>query len=411
MTSAAPGIEADRPRSAMARGSAGRRSISALQLGLGWFPEHPGGLDRYFFELLGALPAAGVQCRGWVAGSEAAAAATADRVQAFAPETAPLRRRLFAARSAVAHSVGRGGIDLFVSHFALYAAAAMSRARNLPAVVHFHGPWAGESRAEGSGAVACWAKARVEGAVYRRANRIICLSSPFEQILIRDYGIAPNRIRIIPGGVDVDRFAIPESRREARVRLAWPTDRPIVLCVRRLVRRMGLANLIDAAAILRRQVPEALLLIAGRGPIKEELQQQIAAGNLSDHVRLLGYVPDEQLPLAYRAADVTVVPSIALEGFGLVAAESLAAGTPALVTPVGGLPEVVNGLGPQWILPGPSGQQIAGRLGDILKGGVPNLSSVECAAHARARFSWPQIALRIRNVYEEAIGLRSHTDE
>ena len=57
-----------------------------------------------------------------------------------------------------------------------------------------------------------------------------------------------------------------------------------------------------------------------------------------------------QLPLAYRAADLTVVPTVALEGFGLIAVESLAAGTPVLVTPVGGLPEVVAALSPALVL-------------------------------------------------------------
>ena len=122
---------------------------------------------------------------------------------------------------------------------------------------------------------------------------------------------------------------IPETRDEARQILGWPRNRPIVLAVRRLTRRMGLVELIAAAQIIRRRVPDVLILIAGRGILAGELEAQIRAADMQDHVQMLGFLPDSKLPLAYRAADITVVPSLALEGFGLSAAESLAAGTPA----------------------------------------------------------------------------------
>jgi glycogen(starch) synthase len=387
------------------------KPINSLQLGLGWFPECPGGLDRFYYELVDALPAAGVNCCGWIVGSSAASNDTQGRVRAFAAASDSLPSRLLAARAAVRASIRDQQPDVVVSHFALYAFPALRSLKGLPLVIHFQGPWAEESRVEGAGRLSVLGKRVLERAVYRRADRLICLSPAFADILLRDYGISRDKIRVVPAAVDVARFDIPESRSEARQKLGWPAGRPIVLCVRRLVRRMGLENLVEAAALLRSQIPDALILLAGRGPMTKSLTDQIEAAGLQDHVKLLGFVPDADLPRAYRAADLTIVPSVSLEGFGLVAAESLAAGTPALVTPVGGLPEVVNGLGPQWILPGPSGQQIAVRLGDILKGGVPNLSSAECAAHVRACFSWPKIALRIRHVYQEALGLRPCTDE
>ena len=382
--------------------------ISTLQLGLGWFPEHPGGLDRYFFELLNALPEAGVSCRGLLAGSGAAAAATNGRVRAFASESDSLPRRLYAVRDAVSRANAEQPVDLLVSHFALHGIAG--GAGHVPSVVHFHGPWADESRAEGGGRAGCWVKAGIERLVYRRARRIICLSSPFADILSWTYGILPERIRVIPGGVDCTRFDISESRAEARSKLDWPTDRPIVFCVRRLVKRMGLTNLIDAARTLRRQVPDALVLIGGRGPLSAELQERIAAAGLSSNVRLLGYLSEPDLALAYRAADVTVVPSTALEGFGLVAAESLAAGTPAIVTPVGGLPEVVEGLGSQWVLPGASAHEIADALVSLIRGKTPTVSSEACTAHARSHFDWPMIARRVADVYAEALGESRHAD-
>jgi glycosyltransferase involved in cell wall biosynthesis len=169
---------------------------------------------------------------------------------------------------------------------------------------------------------------------------------------------------------------------------------------------MGLENLIEAAALLRLQVPDALVLIAGRGALTKTLGEQISAAGLQDNVKLLGFVPDADLPRAYRAADLTVVPSLSLEGFGLVAAESLAAGTPAMVTPVGGLPEVVRGLCPQWVLPDTSPRELSKGMADYLRGGYSTITVGQCARYAQTHFSWPVISRLVRAVYEEAIGTR-----
>lgn len=379
------------------------RCMTALQLGLGWFPESPGGLERFYYELLQALPAAGVESWGRVVGTSMAAEATKGRVCPFAPPDSSLLARLIAARSAVRDLMRRHKLDLVVSHFALYTFPALGNLKGLPLVVHFQGPWAAESQAEGGGSLSCLAKRLVERAVYRRADRLICLSSAFAEILSRDYGVSYDRIRIVPAAVNVDRFNIAETRSEARQYLGWPTDRPIVLCVRRLVRRMGLENLVEAAALLRSRVPNALILIAGRGPMTEALRTQITSAGLENAVKLLGFVSDADLPRAYRAADLTVVPSESLEGFGLVAAESLAAGTPAMVTPVGGLPDVVAGLGGQWVLPGTSSLELCEGMAAFLKGRIPASSPRQCADHARNSFSWPIISHRVRDVYEEAL--------
>lgn len=379
------------------------RPISALQLGLGWFPESPGGLERFYFELLQALPDAGVESFGRVIGTSMAASDTNGRVRAFATPASSLPARLMAARAAVRDVIIRHKPDLIVSHFALCTFPVLGTIKGLPLVVHFQGPWAEESQAEGAGRLSCLGKRLIERAVYRRANRLICLSSAFGQILVERYRIPRERIRVVPAAIDVDRFNVAQTRAQARVQLGWPTDRPIVLCVRRLVRRMGLENLVEAAALLRSRVPDALILIAGKGRMTETLRSQISAAGLDDSVRLLGFVPDCDLPLAYRAADLTIVPSISLEGFGLVAAESLAAGTPAMVTPVGGLPEVVKGFGDQWILPGTSAVVLADAMASFFNGDAAKPSAEACASYARDHFGWPIISRQVRGVYEEAL--------
>jgi len=166
---------------------------------------------------------------------------------------------------------------------------------------------------------------------------------------------------------------------------------------------MGLENLISAMATVRRAVPEALLLIAGRGPLAAELDARIEALDLHDHVRLLGFLPDDALPLAYRAADLTIVPTVALEGFGLITIESLAAGTPVLVTPVGGLPETVRTLSPSLILEGVDTDALTDGLVQALRGTLPLPDESTCQTYARTHYAWPVLARRIRAVYEEAL--------
>lgn len=381
-------------------------TIRTLQLGKSWFEnETGGGLDRLFFELIRHLPAAGVDVACYVVGS--APATAGPTIAGTSSEAHSIPRRLLDIRS-VFRSTDFSRFDLVAAHFALYALPVLDAVPPRPLVVHFHGPWAAESRAEGESTWKVRMKAALEKLVYRRAHRFIVLSSAFGDILERSYGISPSHIRVVPGGVDVDRFDTGLSRRAARRRLGWPTDRPLLLSVRRLSRRMGLEKLVDAMATVRARRPDALLLIAGRGPLAESLRDRIAARDLDDHVALLGFVPESDLPLAYRAADASVIPSETLEGFGLTTVESLAAGTPVLVTPVGGLPEAVRELSPRLVLPDDTvGHDAAAPLGKCLgaalDGTLPLPPAHRCRAYARAHYSWPAIAQKTHRVYADLL--------
>jgi glycosyltransferase involved in cell wall biosynthesis len=380
-----------------------RAAVRTLQLGMEWFPEKPGGLNRVYYELSHHLPDASVEVRGLVAGSEKVTEDSRGMIEGFAPHSEALLPRLLAVRRLARPLLRSDPGLLVVSHFALYTASVLGELADHPLVVHFQGPWGLEGHAERQSPLTVLAKTAVERIVYRRAAAFIVLSTPFGRILQRRFGIPAERIHVIPGGVDVARFAIDESRIECRQRLGWPVGRPIVLAVRRLMRRMGLSELIAATAQIRERIPDVLVLIAGSGPIAAELQAQIEALGLTDNVRLLGFVPDDDLPSAYRAADLTVVPTVALEGFGLIVPESLAAGTPVLVTPIGGLPEAVGGLSERLILSGTGPEAIAKGVGDALTGVLPLPSARQCLDYARQHYDWPMIAQRTRAVYEEAM--------
>lgn len=378
--------------------------LRSLQIGMSWLPEQAGnGLDRVYHALICHLPGVNVRVNGLVAGSPQTRVTSAEAVRAFASDKAPLPKRLMALRKLTRRTVDFRQVDVVASHFALYTFPILDLLSSRPLVVHFHGPWAHESQVEGESRLVVSAKGALERAVYRRGARFIVLSQAFASLIHQRYGVPEESIRIVPGGVEADRFAATGSRREARERLGWPADRPVALAVRRLTRRMGLENLVEAMELVRQRVPDAVLFIAGKGPLAAELGARIEAAGLTEHVKLLGYVPDDMLPLAYRAADVTVVPTVALEGFGLITVESLAAGTPALVTPVGGLPEVVRGLSKDLVFADCRPETLGEHLAAALGGDAPLPSADACQAYVRAHFDWPVIAARTRSVYEEVV--------
>ena len=164
--------------------------------------------------------------------------------------------------------------------------------------------------------------------VIRAADAVVAVSG-FTADFVRT--LAPGtEVAIVRSGVDERRFHAGGSTR--------PPDRPTVLTVRRLVPRNGVDCLVEAwrrAGLGDR----ADLVVGGAGPEAEHVEQ-LAASDPS--VRLLGYVPDEELADLYRGADVFVLPSRSGEGFGLVALEAMASGLPVVATASGGIVDIVT---------------------------------------------------------------------
>jgi glycogen synthase len=373
--------------------------MNTLQIGMTASRRHISGTDRYYLSLLRSLPALGVGVRGVVLGDPAGLDDPVPGIESFAPEGASRWRRWTGLRAAVARGVAAA--DLVVSHGAPHAFPALDAIRSRPLVVHFHGPWALEGRADGLGRARVAIRRFQERSVYGRGRRFIVLSRAFGEILEREYGADPAAIRIVPGGVDLRRFGTKLARREARERLGWAQDRPTLVTVRRLVPTKGLENLIEAAAEVRREVPDVLIVIVGTGPLAGELQRRVDELGLSETIRFAGHVAEDALPIVYRAADLLVVPTVALEGFGLVVVEALACGTPALVTPVGGLPEVVSPLEPGLVMSGFDARDLAAGIRDTLTGRRTLPAEDACVRYAK-RFDWPVIAQQVRDVYREA---------
>ncbi len=161
-----------------------------------------------------------------------------------------------------------------------------------------------------------------------------------------DYFGAPrDKVDIVPNGVYTERFDVLPARgseelRTFRRRFA-ADDEQIVFNVGRLVGEKGAQRLVDAAPAIVAGSPKARIVIAGRGPLLDELQRRVGDMGLGDRVHFAGFVPDEDRDLLYRVADCAVFPSL-YEPFGIVALEAMAAQTPVVVSKTGGLAEVVD---------------------------------------------------------------------
>ncbi|WP_067860940.1 glycosyltransferase family 4 protein [Nocardia shimofusensis] len=341
-----------------------------------WFGAAAGGLNRYFTDLYAALA-----LRADLSVTAAAFGDPPEGGSSWGPVGGSTRQRV---RTARRDPVARTGESLILDrHFALYGPP---RGRHR-LVVHFHGPWAAESAAAGQGSTAVRTKYLVERVRMLRADRFVVLSEHMRAVLADDYGVDPRAVEVIAPGVDLDRF-----------RLAAPAteDRPIVLCVRRLENRMGIDVLLRAWPAVRAAHPWARLVVVGTGTAEPALRAR--AETLGDAVWFTGRVGDDELAELYSRAALTVVPSVALEGFGLIALESLAAGRAPVVTDCGGLPDSVRGLDPSLIVAGGDADALAARLVEALDGKLPDAAA--CRAHAET-FSWAAAAERHAVLYRE----------
>jgi len=355
-----------------------------MMVGMGDVHETPGGLNRYFGELRGALRQAGHSVQSVVAAGsddQQLAGAQRDPGEFFVSAGGSLLTRAGRVRREVLRRLDADAV--LNVHFAPYAAPLLFSGRRAQrTVVTFHGPWALEAQVEGAAGATVAMKRIVERLAYRRECHYVTLSDAFATVLAESFGVQRESIYVIRPGVDLERF-----HPGASAQLTVPT----VFCVRRLRRRMGLEQLLDAWRIVADELPEARLVIAGKGPLEAVLRTQIVALGLDDSVRLAGFLDDGQLVEHFQSAHLTVVPTVALEGFGLVVLESLACGVAPIVTNIAGLPEVPAELCGELIVAADDPRALATRLLEGLTGARWLPDRGQCRSFAE-RFSWAAAA-------------------
>lgn len=214
--------------------------------------------------------------------------------------------------------------------------------RKIPKLYFFHSPWPEEymisKHRKGFGYEV---RKIIEKLVLSGCDKIICYSNFMKNKIISIHGVPEEKIKFITVGVDTQKFAFGDKN-IVRSQLNLPKEKFIIFTARRLVPRMGIENLLYAIQKLIADYDNILLVIAGSGPLEYKLKKICSELNINSYVKFVGMLDDNTLPLYYRAADIFVLPTKYLEGFGLVTLESLASGTPVLATPVGGTVEILK---------------------------------------------------------------------
>ena len=210
---------------------------------------------------------------------------------------------------------------------------------------------------------------RIDRKNVRLADRVQTDSQYTQDVFHQKHGAAMGDKGIVsPGWVDATAFQPAVNRHELRTTLdkEWQTELPLFFTLRRLENRMGLDTLIDACRILHAEGHRFRALIGGGGSLKQKLQQQIDDAGLDEKVRLLGRLPEEILASTYAAADCFVLPTRALECFGLIVLEAFACATPVIASAAAAIPELAKQQGDGWMFePGNAGQ-LADRMRDFL---------------------------------------------
>ncbi|HDY67924.1 MAG TPA: glycosyltransferase family 1 protein [Candidatus Scalindua sp.] len=240
-------------------------------------------------------------------------------------------------------------------------------------------------------------------------DKVVVLSSYAKKELMELIpGLSESRICLIPAGVDIGQFGPANvSKIKTRQQLGLPEDRLILLTVRRLVPRMGLENLIRSIPFISIEHKNILLVIGGRGFLKDRLQKLVAGLEIRHYVVFAGFIPDPKLPIFYQAADLFVLPTLALEGFGFPPLEAMACGTPALVTPVGASPEIMKKFDPQMITKGTDPQEIADSINAFIRDrNRTALSSSRCRNFVINNYSWDKAVSQLEKEYVELCGRR-----
>ncbi|WOX09092.1 glycosyltransferase family 4 protein [Streptomyces sp. N50] len=213
---------------------------------------------------------------------------------------------------------------------------------------------------------------------------------------------AAARMVQLPPGVDEKVFHPGSGGAEVRARLGL-TDRPVVVCVSRLVPRKGQDTLILAMPRILAREPEAVLLIVGGGPYEKDLRRLVRETGVSDSVRFTGAVPWSELPAHYGAGDVFAMPcrtrrgGLDVEGLGIVYLEASATGLPVVAGDSGGAPDAVLDGETGWVVRGGSPEDAADRILALLADPELRQNMGERGRQwVEERWRWDLLAERLR---------------
>lgn len=310
--------------------------------------------------------------------------------------------------------------DVVHAHYWLsgWVADLVRRYWNTPFVQMFHTTAHMKNAVSGKQDQETDLRLRIEKQILSLADGLVAANPDERADLIWSMGVPAEKVCTIPPGVDLELFQ-PQPRAISRDRLELTEDDLSVLFVGRIDPIKGIDTLVDAAELVIQSEsltkPPVFVIIGGDldesgepvGPLAK-VAADIRNRGLDAHFRLLGSWPQDQLPVAYSAADVVAVPS-RYESFGLVAVEALACGAPVVASRAGGLRYTIDeGLSGLLVKP-QSPQALANGLTSVLANESLRAAMARAARPSVERYDWSSIAGDVMHVYRRlASGQRAH---
>lgn len=294
--------------------------------------------------------------------------------------------------------------DILHSHYWLSGVAGMKLARqwDVPHVTMFHTLGRLKQLANPDKPEPCL-RLEMEKRLIQQADGIIATTDDERRQMIRSCGATAGSVYVVPCGVDLGLFTpMGYSSEQARKKPGLKLRQPVLLFAGRLDPFKGPDVLLRAAAMMEEKAQVVIVggNLAGDSEL-EALRKLAAELHISQRVHFLGARPHHELPLMYRAADVTVMPSYH-ESFGLAAVESLACGTPVVATRAGGLMTVVRDGETGYLVPRCAGF-FAERLDALLQNQETLERMREAARPSVLRFSWKSVARQVEDIYDGVI--------
>lgn len=239
-----------------------------------------------------------------------------------------------------------------------------------------------------------------EQKLMQQADHIIAATADERTQMIRYCGASPEKVKVIPCGVDLQLFA-PHHKCLARKCLGLPVEQPTVLFAGRLDPFKGPDLLLQAAAMMKAEAQIVIVggNITGEDQDLQKLRDLAQELHIDNRVHFLGAQPQQELPWFYSASDVTVVPSYH-ETFGLTAVESLACGTPVVATRAGGLTTVVQH-GETGFLVERTPEAFAEHIDTLLCNPTLRYSMGMRSRDSVQLYSWHEVANRVNQLYEQ----------
>jgi len=238
--------------------------------------------------------------------------------------------------------------------------------------------------------------------VLRHAEKIVTVSKETMKYVLR-LGADKKKVQVIYNGVDTEQFR-PSNKNKNRKKLGLSQNRKIAFSVRRLVYKNGLDTLIESVPYLKQSHPELLVVVAGKGPSRKLIENRIKELNIQDNIKLAGFVPDEQLPTYYGAADCFILPSASGEGLPLVLLEAMSSGLPIIATTVGGTPELIKHMENGLLVPPRNPKAMAQALAKLLSDEkLGTTIGKEARRAAEEKFSWEKNVEQLEAIYRRFV--------